>query len=527
MVIFLPSISANQFSSAIAMHQRRSTPETSTFQPHATTRSCTCKQNLSSSCSPKTNSKIESTTDVASSTYQQTTLVSVNPTSSSDSSRIITSILQPTTRPTSADSESVDTNSQTSTVEDEHDECQETSIIPFASSLSNLAQSINSQSTSTSSSRCTTSGGACGTFIGSLGSCQNDNCVCELSLPAQFCAQCLATQDAIYQYNLYLAACANRGLVQPSQTITAQCDDATVTSDVLTDILASQAASATLSSNGLGSTGEKEGGGYMSQEAVQIGPDGQTMTSTYGQTTSMPSDNGRNPITLTTTDSSGQPTSIITYNGPTSFASISGTVPSADSTGTSQQDGTSESFNTTALDSAHTFFQGSVDSTCQSDCDVWMQLAQSCTDDTCICTSDGLSSAKACSSCVISADSDDQMSAYAGYTQGCTTISTAVITTDEAASTTDMYGNVAAAITSSSSQIGGKNTNPFKTESDDNERVATQVAEAENAGGVATKIATENDPTSGGISLRDGTLISSIGLLITGVSGGVLLMQIG
>ncbi|WWD07946.1 hypothetical protein V865_006054 [Kwoniella europaea PYCC6329] len=359
------------------------------------------------------------------------------------------------------------------------EECIDTSIIPLASSLNATAQS---------DAPCLSSGGDCQAFVASLDGCQDDNCACELTYQAQLCAQCLSSEEAVQQYNLYLSACSLRGLVQPTETIDAQCGDATGTSDVLTDVLASQAASAT--SQPTGNAGSTMGGiaaqlPNVSEQAVVA--------------------------TISTTDTNGQPTSIITYLGSTPTSTAFGSVVSQDSAG--QSTGTLSS----ALDSAHTFFSTSVDSTCQGDCEFWLELAQTCTNDDCICMPEALDSAKSCASCVISSNSNDQMNAYAGFTRACITATTGTAALGDS---TPVVG-MAAVGTSTTPTRGSGGSNPFDTEeASDTGAVKTRMAEHQGGDGIATVLAEDSSASSIGYE----SSVGGFGWVITGLAGGLMIV---
>ncbi|WWC59187.1 uncharacterized protein I303_101736 [Kwoniella dejecticola CBS 10117] len=500
-------------------NQRRSTPDSSNPESHSGINAFEQGSSLAAATS-------DSHTGLLTSSYSYVDTSEASPSylpSPTDGGvSTITNTLPPTTKPTPTDNVLVDTSK--SSDEDGQNDCLDTSIIPLASSLSNLAGQA--------SDNCTATGGGCVVFVESLGSCQDDRCACDLSFSAQVCAQCLATQDAVYSYNLYLAACYNRGLVQPTQTIDVECTDATSTSDVLTDMLASQPASATASAfpgspgSSVSGHGDSQAaqGGSMGQVAVEVGSDGQTVTKAYGQTsqTAMGAANSiENVITVATTDSNGQPTSVITYIDPTSVPPLSGPAPSAEVTGGVQQPPVDAGSSTAALDSAHTFFQSTIDPKSQNDCDGWQELAETCTSDNCICVPDARSSAAACSSCVLS-QSNEQMSAYAGYTQGCIIASTG----DTRSGMTETYGNAAVGI-SPTSTTAQDESNPFKAEIGDDSKGVTRVVEAEHAGGVATRIVIDDDEASAGFSIHSHVGLSGIGWIVTGIIGGLLLMQMG
>ncbi|WWD00303.1 hypothetical protein V866_007214 [Kwoniella sp. B9012] len=374
---------------------------------------------------------------------------------------------------------SITAMSATAYSEEPEEECVDTSIIPLASSLNATAQS---------DAQCLSSGGDCQPYVGSLNECQDDNCACGLTYQAQLCAQCLTSEAAVQQYNLYLSACSLRGLVRPTETIDAECEDATGTSDVLTDELASQAASAT--SQPTGNAGSKMGGiaaqmPNVSEQAVVA--------------------------TISTTDTNGQPTSIITYLGSTPTSTAFGSVVSQESAG--QSTGTSSS----ALDSAHTFFSTSVDSTCQRDCEFWLKLAQTCTNDDCICTPESLDSAKSCASCVISSNSNDQMNAYAGFTRACITATTATAALGDSSPVVGM----AAVGTSTTPSRSSGGSNPFDTEeASDTGAVKTRLAEHQAADGIATVLAEDSSASSIGYK----SSVGSFGWAITGLAGGLMIV---
>ncbi|WVW78740.1 hypothetical protein I302_100700 [Kwoniella bestiolae CBS 10118] len=292
-------------------------------------------------------SDVYTTSDVVA--YEQPTAQSNTPSSSIESLSsnapisLFSSGTTPYGNPTMTDHPTSPLTSQASTNEVE-EECVDTSIIPLASSLGSSAQN---------SAQCLSQDAGCGDYVNYLKSCEDDTCACGLTYQAQLCAQCLSLESAVEEYNLYLSACSLRGLVQPTETLTAECEDATETSDVLKDMLASQAASTTATARA--TTGE---GGITGQVSVQM-PNGESFNATQGAVS-----------TISTTDSDGQRTSIVTYLGPTS--GTSGTA----SSGITQNGGTSSVQSTSALDSSVSFFSTSIDSTCSKDCDYWYELAK-------------------------------------------------------------------------------------------------------------------------------------------------------
>ncbi|OCF76659.1 hypothetical protein I204_02359 [Kwoniella mangroviensis CBS 8886] len=374
---------------------------------------------------------------------------------------------------------STTTMSAPSYSEEAEEECIDTSIIPLASSLNATAQS---------DAQCVSSGGDCQAYVTSFNECQDDNCACGLTYQAQLCAQCLSMEEAVQQYNLYLSACSLRGLIQPTETINAECEDATETSDVLTEVLASQAASST--SQPTGSVGSTMGGIAAQMPDVSE----QAVVST-----------------ISTTDARGQPTSIITYLGSTPTSTATGSVTSQDTT--AQSTGTTSS----ALDSAHEFFSASIDSTCQKDCEFWLELAQTCTSDDCICTPESLDSAKSCASCAISSNSNDQMNAYAGFTQACTSATAGTAALDDSTPVVGMAA-VGTSITPTRSSGG---SNPFDTEeASDTGAVKTRLAEHQAADGIATVVAEDSSASS----IAFESCVGSFGWVITGLAGGLMIV---
>lgn len=130
-----------------------------------------------------------------------------------------------------------------------------------------------------------------------------------------------------------------------------------------------------------------------------------------------------------------------------------------------------------ALNSAREFFSGDELSNCSNDCENWQQMAQTCTDDNCICTSDALSAASKCSSCIGSQSSNStaQMRAYAAFTSNCTSASPL---SDTSGSRTS-----AAGLTFGGEATSSAGANPFATASSSGTSV-----NAEEAQGAATTI---------------------------------------
>lgn len=85
-----------------------------------------------------------------------------------------------------------------------------TGSVPFAFSFASLAEP---------STNCTGPGGGCVVFLSSLSSCSDDSCACDLSYPAQVCAQCLADEEAIDSFNSFLKTCEDAGYVAPTSTV--------------------------------------------------------------------------------------------------------------------------------------------------------------------------------------------------------------------------------------------------------------------------------------------------------------------
>ncbi|WRT63235.1 uncharacterized protein IL334_000138 [Kwoniella shivajii] len=434
------------------------------------------------------------------------TLSSISTTFTSDtpSTSVVNSI------PTSINSKSATTDATNTTPSS-----SPTPALTLAMSLSTFAQNNDTHSASSANTEdqattgnCTAQGGGCVIYTESLSSCEDDNCACDLSYSAQVCAQCLASQEAVQGYNYYLSACVGYGLVKPTETIIAQCEDATDTSDILTDMTTNpvsrptptetQSGGQVVDENGNdssvnaignasgvegdashnisnGSGNENGSGGNpdsMGVVAIKI-PDGTGGEKNYTspeeitslnngyETPSMASNSPEGAMsTVLTTGMNGSPTSFVTSAGPTgnptpsdaddvstaslALGSSAEETASTDDTTTSNGgvDMNSQQSGTSALDSAKSFFSSSVDPTCQSNCDTWLESAQSCTDDTCICNSQAMDSAKACSSCVLSANSTDQMNAYASFDQGCVAAS-AEATEATSSSQSDLGGSAA------------------------------------------------------------------------------------
>lgn len=85
-----------------------------------------------------------------------------------------------------------------------------TGSVSFAFSFASLAEP---------STNCTGPDGGCVVFLSSLSSCSDDSCACDLSYPAQVCAQCLANEEAIDIFNSFLKTCEDAGYVAPTSTL--------------------------------------------------------------------------------------------------------------------------------------------------------------------------------------------------------------------------------------------------------------------------------------------------------------------
>ncbi|ODN89697.1 hypothetical protein L198_06388 [Cryptococcus wingfieldii CBS 7118] len=324
--------------------------------------------------------------------------------------------------------------------------------IALASSIVSLAQPV---------SNCTSPGGGCVIFITSIADCSNDTCACDLSYPAQVCAQCIASQEAVDSYNDYLESCEAGGLVEPESTVEVEVDDCETESGEETMVgsttslgdvsLTGSAIAATMTNleNASAASGSASrstaltSSGADSPIALEIGNDSSDTNSSVTGTnvssdtsaldgvmalaTDSPSDTDDDLVT--TSYSTISPHAAMTVSsslgvvGPSATA-LSGQMSAAQTLSGAIFTQTSQNTSTTAaLDSAHAFFSIDIDASCSSDCDSWQQLAQTCTDDTCVCTSEGVSAASNCSSCIrssSSSNSSSQLASYASFTSNCT-----------------------------------------------------------------------------------------------------------
>ncbi|WVO15997.1 hypothetical protein L204_103662 [Cryptococcus depauperatus] len=311
------------------------------------------------------------------------------------------------------DPSSIPTTSQTTSNSDKitaAPSSASTNNMPLASSLATLANPYGS---------CIGSGGGCAAFLSSISKCSDDACACGLSFPAQQCAQCMASQDAVDVYNAYLKSCVNVGLAKPTSTVTVEVSNRPDVSS--SKVVAVQTDGVSGSANSTGS------GGSASRTA-----------------TGVTKSTGLDGVMALATDSTSGAA------GSTASSTLSDTA-----TNSKKPVPTSGSTNM-ALDSAHQFFKTDVNTTCTNKCQQWQKLAQTCTDDNCICTSDGLSAASSCSSCIGSsqASDKDKMRAYASYRSNCTL----PVSGSESDTSTSSGG-----LGFSTSHTSSTKTNPFGT----------------------------------------------------------------
>ncbi|WWC87228.1 uncharacterized protein L201_002116 [Kwoniella dendrophila CBS 6074] len=407
-----------------------------------------------------------------------------------------------------------------STEHQAEDECEDTnstnSILPVASTINKIAQNscnLPNSSDHTENGFCDSAGGGCYNYIESFKFCEDDQCFCSLSYQAQLCAQCISTQDIIHEYNLYIAACFINGYIKPTQTLTVECQDTSQTYDVLTDMLAKELetatlkatrtrtriATATVTQNPSDTNTDEEGetGDSMGKVALRI-PNNEGNSSNGSNISGTVNELPSGIITVTTTDQDGQPTSVITYIGPTAQPSYEATSPTDPSTIVQPGSGENAS-STAALDSAHTFFSSTADPTCENDCQDWLYLAETCTNDSCICTTDTMASAKACSSCVLSSNSNVQMNAYNGFQQGCIDVSATsnAAATDDPSSGENLSSREARP-TPTQTLSGSPSNDPDEDDSSATRAVKTRVAEQ--AMGIQTIMA--DDPAKSDWAIR-------------------------
>ncbi|OWZ80657.1 hypothetical protein C365_00480 [Cryptococcus neoformans Bt85] len=398
-----------------------------------------------------------------------------------------------------------------------------TGSVPFASSFASLAEP---------STNCTGPGGGCVVFLSSVSSCSEDSCACDLSYPAQVCAQCLASEEAIDSFNSFLKTCEDAGYVAPTSTVLVEvkyCEEqeesalASETYSGLTavsltdtakitateDMLTSGEAVGTLPTATMASTsafatetGDKgvvaveiNDGNYSDTILSPFTSNSNATANTFDAIPAASKSSALNNMVALATDSiselsaSGAAsivviTSYSTIPHTATLFSPSGSARVSDMgtfiTGASTLSGaifTQDEPDIGALNSAHEFFNSDVLSNCSNDCKNWQRMAQTCTEDSCICTSDGLSAASTCSSCIgsQSSNSTTQMRAYAAFTSNCTS----------ASSLSDAFGSRTSAggLTFGGEATSSAGANPFITASSSDTSV-----NAEEANGAATTI---------------------------------------
>ncbi|WVQ94185.1 hypothetical protein IAU59_001263 [Kwoniella sp. CBS 9459] len=372
---------------------------------------------------------------------------------------------------------------------------------------------------------CTAPGGGCVVFLTYIAECTTDACACNLTYPAQICAQCIASDQAVEEYNSFLYACKAKGFVQPTQTIEVGCK---VTSAVgagdATEGEESQLQGIfAIPSNETGTQAIQTGGDASSES------DGKTVGAnlTHEQDAALGSlggsGNGSDNLIA-----AGQ----VVENGSTIsgyLTDMTGGLIAATGSGSSPTGTTSASgaLSTVALNSTHTFFQTAVEPECEYECADWLDLAQSCTDDTCICTTEALGFASACSACIGQKgglDKTGRMSSYSEFASSCRSIPNAA-SSSTSVSRLGPDGALAAlgiasgssptaplsAATNSRSGIMSGSANPFVTDSTSKRK---STVTAEEANGIATVTL-----GTGGAARRIGSPIGAglVGLTIAAV----------
>lgn len=224
-----------------------------------------------------------------------------------------------------------------------------TGSVPFAFSFASLAEP---------STNCTGPGGGCVGFLSSLSSCSDDSCACDLSYPAQVCAQCLASDEAIDSFNSFLKTCEDAGYVAPTSTVLVEvkyCEEnkepapgSEAYSGLTTDSIPAASKSSMLNS------------------LVALATD------------SIPELSAPSKVSLVgITSYSAIP------HSPTSSSSPSGSAQVSDmrtlTAGASTLSGTiftEDRVDIGALNSAHEFFNNNILLGCSNDCEKWKRIAQ-------------------------------------------------------------------------------------------------------------------------------------------------------
>ncbi|OCF34865.1 hypothetical protein I316_03411 [Kwoniella heveanensis BCC8398] len=267
---------------------------------------------------------------------------------------------------------------------------------------------------------CTAPGGGCVLFLTYIAECTTDACACNLTYPAQVCAQCIASDRAVEEYNSFLYACKAKGFVQPSQTIDVECKE--------TGTISAGEGDSTEGENG-----QLQGifaipGNETNIQAIQSNnsPSKVGVSLTAEQSTALEHLGGSNVsesvVAAVQTDENGHTIPLSGYLTDMTGGLISptGSVGILSATGSA-----GGALSSQALNSTHAFFETAIEPGCEYQCADWLDLAQSCTDDTCICTTEALGSASACSACIGQKgeiNETGRMSVYSEYASSCRSI---------------------------------------------------------------------------------------------------------
>ncbi|WVF66575.1 hypothetical protein IAT40_001315 [Kwoniella sp. CBS 6097] len=347
---------------------------------------------------------------------------------------------------------------------------------------------------------CTAPGGGCVVFLTYIAECTTDACACNLTYPAQVCAECIASDQAVEEYNSFLYACKAKGFVQPTQTIDVECKET---------------GAATTAGGGNGTAGGDGGlGGIFnipqdgsrpvaiqnalnsssndpaSKVGASLTPEQSAALDHLGANGRGDGDGNGSVVAVDQVDENGS--SVSGYLTDMTGGLISPTGSLSASIASETAGGAP---GTQALNSTHTFFATAVEPDCEYQCADWLDLAQSCTDDTCVCTSEALGSASNCSACIGQKggpDKTERMSVYSEYASSCRSVGNS--TASSSVAQLGATGALAAiGITSGSyptappsathSKSGIVSGNPFVTESTSKRRGTVT---AEEANGIAT-----------------------------------------
>nr|XP_031862072.1 uncharacterized protein CI109_002485 [Kwoniella shandongensis]KAA5529144.1 hypothetical protein CI109_002485 [Kwoniella shandongensis] len=166
--------------------------------------------------------------------------------------------------------------------------------------------------------------------------------------------------------------------------------------------------------------------------------------------------------------------------------------PNTNTTVDTQDHASITTSSTGAVNASLMFFSYEISSDCTSDCQVWKQLSQQCTADSCMCTSSGLTSSSSCSDCIGREEHGDdypnQMSAYAAFEANCSLSDSSFLSTESVAadgsSGAGAGGSGGLGLTAPSPSVT-RSTNPFG-QYGESSSTSTITATVEAAQGVIT-----------------------------------------